>query len=55
MSNTITHLAVAKEILKKCPALVKNEMVFYLGCIAPDTVTGKEGATRDDKKNSFAD
>ena len=50
MSNTIAHLAVAGELLRKCPQLIHNERAYYLGILAPDTVTSKQGAGREDKK-----
>lgn len=50
MSNTIVHLAVAAEILKLNPLLVKNQGPYYLGSVAPDTIGSKLGVTRNDKK-----
>lgn len=50
MSNTIAHLAVARELLKKCPNLVYNERAYYLGILAPDTISGKPDSKREDKK-----
>ncbi len=50
MSNTVAHLAVAREILKAHPALIQTPRAFYLGCIAPDAIASKPGCTREDKK-----
>lgn len=50
MSNTVAHLAVAREILKAHPALIQNPRAFYLGCIAPDAIGSKPDCTREDKK-----
>ena len=50
MSNTIAHLAVAAEILKLNPLLIKNKSAYYLGAIAPDTIGSKPNVTRNDKK-----
>lgn len=50
MSNTIAHLAVAKGILDKTPDLVQNRRAFYLGILAPDTITSKPDAVKEDKK-----
>jgi len=50
MSNTIAHLAVAKELLEKMPDLIQNERAYYLGILAPDTITSKPEATKEDKK-----
>lgn len=50
MSNTIAHLAVAKELLRSNASLVNNERAYYLGVLAPDTVTSKPDAKRGDKK-----
>ncbi|MBE5949382.1 MAG: hypothetical protein E7261_10190 [Lachnospiraceae bacterium] len=50
MSNTIAHLAVAKELWTKKPDLVQNKRAYYLGILAPDTITAKPDAVREDKK-----
>lgn len=50
MSNTIAHLAVAGELLKKCPNFIHNERAYYLGILAPDTIAGKPDSKREDKK-----
>ena len=50
MANTIAHLAVARELIKKCPSLIHNERAYYLGTLAPDTIGGKPDYKREDKK-----
>lgn len=50
MSNTIAHLAVAKELLEKKMDLVQNRRAYYLGILAPDTITSKPDAIKEDKK-----
>lgn len=50
MANTIAHLAVAKELLEKEPNLVQNRRAYYLGILAPDTITSKPNAVKEDKK-----
>jgi len=50
MANTFAHLAVAREILRRRPELVKNTDSYYMGTVAPDAIESKEGAVRDDKK-----
>lgn len=53
MSNTIAHLAVAKEIIEKKPKLVQNVRAYYLGILAPDTITSKPDAVKEDKKRAY--
>lgn len=50
MSNTIAHIAVAKEVLHKRPDLVQNRRAYYLGALAPDAILGVPGSTAEDKK-----
>lgn len=50
MSNTIAHLAVAKKILSKNITMIDNPYAFFLGTIAPDTISSKPNYTRGDKK-----
>lgn len=52
MSNTITHLAVAKKILETIPGFIVDNYAFYLGTLAPDTIGSKPGCTREDKKRA---
>ncbi len=50
MANTIAHLAVAKVIADKNPEMIQNERAYYLGTLAPDTVTSRPGAGKEEKK-----
>ena len=50
MSNTIAHLAVAKELLEKNPNLIQNQRAYYLGILAPDTIASKPDAVKEEKK-----
>lgn len=50
MSNLVAHTAVAKAILEKRPNLVQNRRAYYLGALAPDTIMGVPGTTKEDKK-----
>ncbi len=50
MSNTIAHIMVAKKILEKNKNCIENMEAYYLGSIAPDTISSKENASREDKK-----
>lgn len=50
MANSIAHLAVAHEILVKCPGMVSNTNAYYLGSLAPDAISSKPGAERNDKR-----
>ena len=50
MANTLAHLAVAQEILRRRPDLVEYTDSFFIGNIAPDSIESKAGAVRDDKK-----
>lgn len=50
MSNTIAHLVVAKKILSKNITMIDNPYAFFLGTIAPDTISSKPNYTRCDKK-----
>lgn len=50
MSNSVAHLAVAREILLLNPHLVTDVHAYYLGSIAPDTISSKPGCERNDKK-----
>ena len=50
MANTIAHLMVAQRILSKKPDFVQDRDSYYMGCIAPDTISSMDGWTRDDKK-----
>ena len=50
MANTLAHLALAQEILRRRPGLVEYTDSFFIGNIAPDSIESKAGAVRDDKK-----
>lgn len=50
MANTIAHLAVAKQVLQYTNLHIAYEEAYYLGAIAPDTISSKENAVREDKK-----
>ena len=50
MANTIAHLMVAQRIISKKPDFVKDLDAYYMGTIAPDTISSMPGWTRDDKK-----
>lgn len=49
MANTIAHLAIAKEMLRREPNFIQNQDAFYLGVLAPDAIAGKPGTIRADK------
>jgi len=49
MSNTVAHLAVAQRIFALCPGSIGHEQAFYLGNLAPDTISSKPGCLRQDK------
>lgn len=53
MAGTITHLAVAYEILKSLPdGIITNQDLFYAGSLAPDAIHAREGFIRADKKHT---
>jgi len=53
MAGTITHLAVANEILKELPdGIITNQDLFYAGSMAPDAIHAREGFIRADKKHT---
>jgi hypothetical protein len=53
MAGVITHLVIAREILKILPeGIIKNPDLFYLGSIAPDAVHAREDYVRAHKKHS---
>ena len=53
MAGTITHLAVAYEILKALPdGIITNQDLFYAGSLAPDAIHAREGFIRADKKHT---
>lgn len=50
MANTIAHLAVARQVLQDTDLRITCEEAYYLGAVAPDTISSKENAVREDKK-----
>lgn len=53
MAGIITHLIVAREILKLLPEnIITEEDQFYAGSIAPDAIHAREGFVRADKKHT---
>ncbi len=53
MAGVITHLVIAKEMLKILPEdAIKNKELFYLGTLAPDAVHAREGYIRAHKKHT---
>lgn len=53
MAGVITHLVIAKEILKLIPeGTIKKPELFYLGSLAPDAVHARDGYERAHKKHS---
>lgn len=53
MAGVITHLVIAREMLKLIPEeIIKKPELFYLGSIAPDAVHAREGYVRAHKRHS---
>jgi hypothetical protein len=53
MAGVITHLVIAREILRLLPkGTVKEEGLFYLGSFAPDAIHAREGDIREYKKHT---
>lgn len=53
MAGVITHLVIAKEMLKLLPeGTIKDPGLFYLGTVAPDAVHAREGYIRAHKKHT---
>lgn len=53
MPGPITHLAIANRIINALPdGVITNRGLFYAGSIAPDSIHGREGFVRADKKHS---
>ncbi len=50
MANTIAHLMIAYKIYTDHPELINCSSAYYLGSIAPDTISSKPGCERNDKK-----
>ena len=53
MAGVITHLVIAKEILKLLPeGTIKDKGLFYLGAFAPDAIHAREGYIRSHKQHT---
>ncbi len=53
MAGVITHLVIAREMLKILPEnTIRQEGLFYLGNLAPDAIHAREGYIRAHKKHT---
>ncbi len=53
MAGLITHMVIAREIIKRFPeAGIRREGLFYLGNLAPDAIHAREGYIRAYKKHT---
>lgn len=52
MPFPISHMAIAKGMIKLCPAIAQNLPQFYMGSLAPDAVHFRPNMVPDDKKAS---
>lgn len=53
MAGVITHMMVAREIIKRLPKdTIREESLFYLGNLAPDAIHAREGYVRAFKKHT---
>ena len=53
MAGVITHMVIAREIIKLLPkGTIQDEGLFYLGNLAPDAIHAREGYIRDFKKHT---
>lgn len=50
MANTIAHLMVAHRLYMEHPEMIADCKAYYLGSVAPDTISSKPGCERNDKK-----
>ena len=50
MANTIAHLMVAHRLYVEHPEMIADSKAYYLGSVAPDTISSKSGCERNDKK-----
>ena len=50
MANTIAHLMVAHRLYMEHPEMIADSKAYYLGSVAPDTISSKPGCERNDKK-----
>jgi hypothetical protein len=53
MAGVITHMVVAREIIRRLPKdTIREESLFYLGNLAPDAIHAREGYVRAFKKHT---
>ena len=53
MAGVITHMVIAREIIKLLPkGTIQEESLFYLGNLAPDAIHAREGYIREYKKHT---
>jgi hypothetical protein len=53
MAGVITHMVIAREIMKLLPeGTIKDQGLFYLGNLAPDAIHAREGYERAHKKHT---
>ena len=53
MAGVITHMVIAREIIKRLPeGTIREEGLFYLGNLAPDAIHAREGYIREFKKHT---
>lgn len=53
MAGLITHMVIAREMIKRLPKeSIREEGLFYLGNLAPDAVHAREGYIRAYKKHT---
>ncbi|MBP1755301.1 MAG: hypothetical protein H6Q59_1699 [Firmicutes bacterium] len=53
MAGVITHMVIAREIIKLLPeGTICNPGLFYLGNLAPDAIHAREGYIREYKKHT---
>ena len=53
MAGLITHMVIAREIIKQLPeGSIRKEELFYLGNLAPDAIHAREGYIREYKKHT---
>jgi hypothetical protein len=53
MAGVITHMVIAREIIKLLPeGTIHDQGLFYLGNLAPDAIHAREGYIREYKKHT---
>lgn len=53
MAGVITHMVIAKEIIKRLPeGTIQRPDLYYLGVLAPDAIHAREGYIREYKKHT---